>query len=137
MLTEHWATDRITAHRTCTNMRCATNGDGSSVRAAASGILPCLVKAARDPDVMVRFEILLAIADIADTGSTAPIAKVAPILEGKWRPTVDPAWPTARERAADGLLPLLDDEDDLIRPGAIRALAQSAAHAGSLITRLQ
>lgn len=58
-------------------------------------------------------------------------------VSGKWRPTVDPAWPPAWERAADALLPLLDDEDDIIRYGAVGALSQSAAHADTLITRLR
>ncbi|MET7366428.1 HEAT repeat domain-containing protein [Streptomyces sp. NPDC005566] len=132
-----WSASRITADRTCTNLHYAANGDGSSVRAAAAEMLPFLVEAARDPEVTVRFEILQTIADIADTGNTAPTATVAPILEGKWRPTVDPAWPPAWERAADSLVPLLDDEDDIIRAGAVDALAQSAAHADTLITRLR
>ncbi|MFE3559422.1 hypothetical protein ACFXKW_31885 [Streptomyces sp. NPDC059193] len=129
-----WATDRITADRTCTNLHCAANGDGSSVRVAAAEILPLLVEAALDPEVTVRFEILRTIADIAGTGNTAPTAKVDRILEGKWRPTVDATWPAAWEQAAEGLLPLLDDGDDIIRAGAVGALAQSAAHADSLIT---
>ncbi|MER5893319.1 hypothetical protein [Streptomyces sp. NPDC001876] len=132
-----WARDRITAEGTCTNLHYAAIGDGSSVRAAAAEILPFLVEAARDPDVAVRFEILQTIADLAGTGNTAPTAKVDPVLEGKWRPTVDAAWPAAWERAAEGLLPLLDDGDEIIRAGAVGALAQSAAHANSLITRFR
>ncbi|MFD4032998.1 HEAT repeat domain-containing protein [Streptomyces sp. NPDC058637] len=132
-----WATDPITADRTCQILHYTANGDGSSVRAAAAEMLPFLVEAARDPDVTVRFEILRTIADIADTGNTAPSAKVDPILEGRWRPTVAPAWPAAWERVADALLPLLDDGNDLIRAGAVGALAQSAAHADTLIPRLR
>ncbi|MER7828416.1 HEAT repeat domain-containing protein [Streptomyces sp. NPDC096097] len=132
-----WSASRITAARTCTNLHYTANGDGSSVRAAAAEMLPFLVEAALDPDVTVRFEILQTIAHIAGTGNTAATAKVAPILEGTWRPTVDPAWPRAWERAADALLPLLDDEDDIIRVGAVGALAQSATHADTLITRMR
>ncbi|MFJ4840620.1 HEAT repeat domain-containing protein [Streptomyces sp. NPDC088746] len=132
-----WSASRTTADQTCTSLHYAASGDGSSVRAAAAEMLPFLVEAARDPDVTVRFELLQTIADIADTGNTAPTAKVAPILEGKWRPTVDPAWPAAWERAAEALVPLLDDEDDLIRSAAVGALSQSAAHADALITRLR
>lgn len=132
-----WSESRITADRTLTQLHYAANGDGSSVRAAAAEMVPFLLEAARDPDVTVRFEILRTIADIADTGNTAPTAKVAPILEGKWRPTVDPSWPAAWERAADILLPLLDDEDDIIRYAAVGALSQCAAHADTLITRLR
>lgn len=132
-----WATDRVTADRTCTDLRFAAIGDGSSVSGAAAEILPFLVEAARDPDVTVRFEILLTIADIAGTGNTAPTAKADRILEGRWRPTVDTRWPAAWERAAEELLPLLDDSDYAVRAGAVRALAQSAAHADSLITRFR
>ncbi|MFD4242149.1 hypothetical protein ACFWP3_11200 [Streptomyces sp. NPDC058525] len=130
-----WAPDRITADRTCTHLYYAANGDGSSVRVAAAEMLPFLVEAARDPAVTARSEILRTIADIARTGNTAPTAKVDRILEGKWRPTVDPAWPAAWERATDGLLPLLDDDDFNIRIRAVDALAQSAAHADTLIPR--
>ncbi|WP_222724130.1 HEAT repeat domain-containing protein [Streptomyces sp. OR43] len=133
VLAELWATDRITADDTCTNLRFAAIGDGSSVSGAAAEILPFLVEAARDPDVTVRFEVLRTIADIAGTGNTAPTAKVDRILEGRWRPTVDARWPATWERAAEELLPLLDDSDSLIRAGAVRALAQSAAHADWLI----
>ncbi|MER6116431.1 hypothetical protein [Streptomyces sp. NPDC001743] len=135
LLTGLWAADRLTAGRTCEILHYTANGDGSSVGIPAAEILPILVGAARDPDVTVRFDILRTITDIADTGNTAPTAKVAPILEGRWRPTVDPAWPPAWERAADGLLPLLDDDDSLLRIAAVDALAQSAAHADSLIPR--
>ncbi|MGW0939209.1 hypothetical protein [Streptomyces sp. NPDC002666] len=133
MLADLWATDRSTADDTCTNLRFAAIGDGSSVSGAAAEILPFLVEAARDPDVTVRFGILRTIADIAGTGNTAPTAKVDRILEGRWRPTVDAAWPAAWERAAEELLPLLDDGDHVIRAGAVRALAQSAARADALI----
>ncbi|MGW6202694.1 hypothetical protein ACWF9B_03475 [Streptomyces sp. NPDC055089] len=128
-----WAADRVTADRTCTDLRFAAIGDGSSVSGAAAEILPFLVEAARDPDVTARFEILLTIADIAGTGNTAPAAKVDRILEGRWRPTVDARWPAAWERAVEELLPLLDDGDHVIRTGAVRALAQSRAHADALI----
>lgn len=137
MVTGLWSTDRGTADRTCRILHYTANGDGSSVAVAAAEMLPFLVEAARDPDVTVRFGILRAIADIADTGNTAPTAQVAPILRGKWRPTVDPAWPPAWERAAEELLPLLDDDDDIVRVGAVGALAQSAAHADTLIPRLR
>ncbi|MFD9452466.1 hypothetical protein ACFWBC_05150 [Streptomyces sp. NPDC059985] len=133
-----WSASRVTAARTCANLHYAANGDGSSVRAAAAEMLPFLVEAARDPDPTVRFEILQTIAHVAGTGNTAPTAKAAPVLAGTWRPTVDPAWPGAWKRAADALLPLLDDEDNIIRAGvvdAVGALAQSAAHADTLITR--
>ncbi|MBW5254001.1 hypothetical protein JGS39_34415 [Streptomyces sp. P01-B04] len=133
VLTGLWATDRVTAGRTCMDLRFAAIGDGSSVSGAAAEILPFLVEAARDPDVTVRFEILQTIADIAGTGNTAPTAKVDRILEGRWRPTVDAAWPAAWERAAEELLPLLDDRNYVIRGGAVRPLAQSAAHADPLI----
>lgn len=128
-----WAVDRVTADSTCTDLRFAAIGDGSSVSGAAAEILPFLVEAARDPDVTVRFGILRTIADIAGTGNTAPTAKVDRILEGRWRPTVDAAWPAAWERAVEELLPLLDDGDYAVRGGAVRALAQSAAHADALI----
>ncbi|MFD6875041.1 MULTISPECIES: HEAT repeat domain-containing protein [unclassified Streptomyces] len=133
-----WSASRVTAARTCANLHYADNGDGSSVRVAAAEMLPFLIEAARDPDPTVRFEILQTIAHVAGTGNTAPTAKAAPVLAGTWRPTVDPAWPGAWERAADALLPLLDDEDYIIRAGAVGAvgaLAQSAAHADTLITR--
>ncbi|MFI6964877.1 HEAT repeat domain-containing protein [Streptomyces sp. NPDC050255] len=133
VLTGLWATDRVTAGSTCMDLRFAAIGDGSSVSGAAAEILPFLIEAARDPDVTVRFEILQTIADIAGTGNTAPTAKVDRILEGRWRPTVDAEWPAAWERAAEELLPLLDDGDHVIRAGAVRALAQSAAHADPLI----
>ncbi|MFI5806080.1 HEAT repeat domain-containing protein [Streptomyces sp. NPDC051561] len=132
-----WSADRNTADRACTNLDGAACGDGSSVRAAAAEMLPFLVEAARDPDVTVRFEILRVIAGVAGTGNTAPTQQVAANLRGKWRPTVDPAWPAAWRRAADGLLPLLDDEDELVRAGAVEALAQAAAHADILIPRLR
>ncbi len=132
-----WATDRVTAGRTCTDLRFAAIGDGSSVSGAAAEILPILAEAARDPDVTVRFEILQTIADIAGTGNTALTAKVDRILEGRWRPTVDTRWPAAWERVAEELQPLLDDGDHVVRAGAVRALAQSAAHADSLITRFR
>lgn len=137
MLAELWGTDRITADRTCTTLHYTANGDRSSVTVAAAEMLPFLIEAARDPDVTVRFETLRTIADIANTANTAPTAKVDTILEGKWRPTVDPSWPPLWERVADGLLPLLDDDDGLIRAGAVDALAQSAAHADALIPRLR
>lgn len=132
-----WSSSRTTADRARMNLHYAAIGEGSSVRSAASEILPVLVEAARDPDVLVRFEILETIAAIADTGNTVPTAKVAPILEGKWRPTVDPAWPAAWERAADTLLPLLDDRDDVIRYAAVDALSRSSAHADTLIARMR
>ncbi|MCX4447435.1 hypothetical protein ACIOEZ_02155 [Streptomyces sp. NPDC087866] len=137
VLAELWGSDRVTAAGACDDMRFAAIGDGSSVSAAAAQILPFLVEAARDPDVTVRFQILRTIADIAGTGNTAPTAKVDPILEGLWRPRVDAAWPAAWERAAEELLPLLDDGDYVVRGGAARALAQSAAHADSLIRRFR
>lgn len=128
-----WSTDRSTADGTCTDLRFAAIGDGSSVSGAAAEILPFLVEAARDPGVTVRFEILRTVADIARTGNTAPTAQVDRILEGRWRPTVDEAWPAAWERAAEELLPLLDDGDYVVRGSAVLALAQSAAHADALI----
>ncbi|WP_235967425.1 hypothetical protein [Streptomyces mesophilus] len=137
VLDELWSADRNTADEMCTSLYYVAVGDGSSVRAAAAEILPFLVEAARDPAVTVRADILQTIAEIAETGNTTPTAEVAPLLKGKWRPTVDPAWPPAWERAADGLLPLLDEEDGLIRAGAVRALAQSGAHADTLIPVLQ
>ncbi|MEU9199657.1 hypothetical protein [Streptomyces sp. NPDC048332] len=132
-----WAADRVTADRACADLRFAAIGDGSSVSGAAAGILPFLVEAALDPDVTVRFEILRTIADIAGTGNAARSAKADGILEGRWRPTVDEAWPAAWQRAAGELLPLLDDGDHVIRAGAVRALAQSAAHADLLIPRFR
>lgn len=137
VLAELWGSDRVTAAEACDGMRFAAIGDGSSVGAAAAQMLPVLVAAARDPEVTVRFDVLRTIADIAGTGNTAPTAKVDPILEGRWRPTVDAAWPAAWERAAEELLPLLDDGDYVVRGGAARALAQSAAHADPLITRFR
>lgn len=128
-----WATDRVTADNTCLNLRFAAIGDGGSVSGAAAEVLPFLVEAARDPDVTVRFEVLQTIAEIAATGNTAPTAKVDRILEGSWWPTVDATWPAAWERAAEELLPLLDDGDYVVRGSAVLALAQSAAHADSLI----
>ncbi|WP_328895800.1 hypothetical protein [Streptomyces sp. NBC_00236] len=128
-----WATDRVTADNTCLNLRFAAIGDGGTVSGAAAEVLPFLVEAARDPDVTVRFEVLQTIADIAATGNTAPTAKVDRILEGSCRPTVDATWPAAWERAAEELLPLLDDGDYVVRGSAVLALAQSAAHADSLI----
>ncbi|MER7174443.1 HEAT repeat domain-containing protein [Streptomyces mesophilus] len=137
VLDELWSADRDAADEMCTSLYFAAVGDGSSVRAAAAEIVPFLVEAARDPDVTVRCDILQTVAEIAETGNTAPTAEVAPLLKGKWRPTVDPSWPAAWARAARGLLPLLDDEDDLIRAGAVRALAQAAAHADTLIPVLR
>lgn len=137
VLDELWSADRGTADRTCTALYyAAIDGDGS-VRAAAAEILPLLIEAARDPDVMVRFEILQTIAEMAETGNTAPTAEADSTLKGRWRPALAPAWPAAWERAARGLLPLLDDDDDLIRAGAVDALAQCAAHADTLIPRLR
>ncbi|MET9774001.1 HEAT repeat domain-containing protein [Streptomyces sp. NPDC006367] len=123
VLEELWSADRDTAGRVCENLRCAAVGDGGSVRAAAAETLPFLVEAARDPDVTVRSGILRAIADIAAVGDTAPDA---------W---VDPAWPAVWERAADALLPLLDDGDVSVRSAAAAALSRSTAHADALIAR--
>ncbi|MFD7057888.1 hypothetical protein [Streptomyces sp. NPDC059906] len=130
-----WAADPATAGRTCETLHYVAVGDGSSVRGAAAEMLPFLVAAARDAEVTVRFAILRTIAGVARTGNTAPTAKVEPLLEGRWRPTVDATWPDAWERASAGLLPLLDADDDMVRAGAVDALAQAAAHADSLVTR--
>ncbi|MGW7414772.1 hypothetical protein [Streptomyces sp. NPDC054863] len=137
VLEELWGADRSRADSLCTSLYFAANGDGSSVRAAAAEMLPFLVEAAGDPEVTVRCEILRTIAAVAATGNTAPTAKVGPILEGRWRPAVDPAWPAAWERAAEALLPLLDDDHVTLRASAATALAQSSAHADALITRFR
>ncbi|WP_329028362.1 hypothetical protein [Streptomyces sp. NBC_01423] len=122
MLAGLWASDRSTADETCASLRHAAVGDGSALRAAAAQLLPYLVEAARDPDVTVRFEILRTIADIARTGKVSE---------------PDALWPVAWERAAQELLPLLDDGELVVRAGAVRALAQSAAHADALIARFR
>ncbi|MFB8084396.1 hypothetical protein [Streptomyces sp. NPDC055992] len=122
VLAELWGSDRVTAAETCDGMRFAAIGDGSSVGAAAARMLPVLVAAARDPEVTVRFDVLRTIADIAGAGHTAPAARV------------DPLWPAAWERAAEELLPLLDDGAPVVRGGTVRALARSRAHADALIT---
>ncbi|MYQ78117.1 MULTISPECIES: HEAT repeat domain-containing protein [unclassified Streptomyces] len=125
MLAGLWAPDRVTADETCAALRHTAIGDGSAVRAAAAQLLPFLVEAARDPDVTVRFAILRTIAALADTGNTAPAAKV------------DTAWAPAWDRTAPELLPLLGDGDPGVRGGAAHALARSTAHAGTLIPRFR
>ncbi|MFI6938599.1 hypothetical protein ACIBI4_04960 [Streptomyces sp. NPDC050418] len=137
VLDELWSADRRTADDMCTNLLYAAVGDGSSVRAAAAEIVPFLVEAARDPFVTVRLGLLQAIAEIAAVGNTAPAAQVGPLPKGKWRPTSDPAWPAAWQRTAPELIPLLDDEDEVIRAGVAGALAQAAAHADVLIPVLR
>ncbi|WUS98649.1 hypothetical protein OHA46_19115 [Streptomyces sp. NBC_00708] len=120
-----WAPDRVTADETCAALRFAAIGEGSAVLAAATQLLPYLVEAAGDPDVTVRFAVLRTIAHIAGTGNTAPAARV------------DALWPAAWERAAEELLPLLDDGAPVVRGGTVRALARSTAHADALIARFR
>ncbi|MFB7952516.1 hypothetical protein [Streptomyces sp. NPDC056045] len=137
VLEQLWAPDRPTAEDALVDLHYASCGDGSSVLAAAAEVLPFLVEAARDPAVRVRVEIMETITGVARAGNTAPTARVDPVLEGRWRPTVDPAWPTAWERAVDPLLALLDDDDHDVRAAAVTALAQATHRADELTVRFR
>ncbi|MGW7343863.1 hypothetical protein [Streptomyces sp. NPDC054854] len=83
----------------------------------------------------MRFEILQTIAHVAGAGNTAPTTKPPRSSQARGGP------PSTRRGRAPGSEPptlcyrCFDDEDDIIRAGAVGALAQSAAHAHTLITR--
>ncbi|MFD8821428.1 hypothetical protein ACFV1C_03535 [Streptomyces sp. NPDC059605] len=137
VLEQLWAPDRFTAENALVDLHYASCGDGSSVLAAAAEVLPFLVEAARDPAVTVRAQIMETITAVARAGNAAPTARVDPILEGRWRPTVDPAWPAAWERAVDPLLTLLDDDDYDVRAAAVTALAQATHRADEFTVRFR
>ncbi|MFJ2897319.1 HEAT repeat domain-containing protein [Streptomyces sp. NPDC087218] len=137
VLEQLWAPDHSTAEGALVDLHHASCGDGSSVLAAAAEVLPFLVEAARDLAVTVRAEIMETVTDVARAGNAALTARADPVLEGRWRPTVDPAWPAAWERAVDPLLPLLDDDDPDVRAAAVTVLAQAAHRADELTARFR
>ncbi|MFF8745685.1 hypothetical protein [Streptomyces californicus] len=86
LLERIWSPDPRTADDAHADLHVACCGDGSSVLPAAVEVLPFLVRAAGDPDVRVRPQILDTLAVLGRAGNaarpTGPVPK-----RGGWRPT--------------------------------------------------
>ncbi|MDW4917921.1 hypothetical protein [Streptomyces californicus] len=136
LLERVWSPDARTADDAHADLHVACCGDGSSVLPAAVEVLPFLVRAAGDPDVRVRPQILDTLAVLGRAGNaarpTAPGRK-----RGGWRPTAPAAWPAAWDRATDALLPGLADGDEAVRAGVAAVLAQATGRADDLVDRLR
>lgn len=136
LLERVWSPDARTADDAHADLHVACCGDGSSVLPAAVEVLPFLVRAAGDPDVRVRPQILDTLAVLGRAGNAARPTAPGP-KPGGWRPTAPAAWPAAWYRATDALLPGLADGDEAVRAGVAAVLAQATGRADDLVDRLR
>ncbi|MFH8886207.1 hypothetical protein [Streptomyces californicus] len=136
LLERVWSPDLRTAYDAHSDLHVACCGDGSSVLPAAVEVLPFLVRAAGDPDVRVRPQILDTLAVLGRAGNAARTTAPDPKLGG-WRPTAPAAWPAAWDRATDALLPGLADGDEAVRAGVAAVLARATGRADELVDRLR